>query len=105
MELGGFDPRYRPGYYEDVDYCFKLRDHGYRVYFQPESAVVHREGGTGGTDLSQGVKRYQTINQARFAECWGNALRHQPAPPMKMDESTLQALVIRGAREFVEGTS
>src|SRR5258708_1492505 len=34
-ELGGFDSRYEPAYYEDSDLCFRIRDAGYRVYVQP----------------------------------------------------------------------
>ena len=37
-EIGGFDERYAPGYYEDVDLCFAVRDRGLRVVYEP---VVH----------------------------------------------------------------
>ena len=30
-ELGGFDQRYAPAYYEDTDLCFAIRDRGLRV--------------------------------------------------------------------------
>jgi GT2 family glycosyltransferase len=79
-EIGGFDKRYAPGYYEDTDYCFEVRKHGYRVYYQPESVVVHTEGGTGGTDLTSGAKRFQVVNHEKFARKWKDALRAQPKP-------------------------
>ena len=44
MEENGFDPRFEPAYYEDTDYCFQLRARGYRVYYQPESTLIHFEG-------------------------------------------------------------
>ena len=81
-EIGGFDKRYEPGYYEDTDYCFEVRRHGYRVYYQPESVVVHTEGGTGGTDLTSGAKRFQVVNHGKFARKWKDALRAQPKRPM-----------------------
>jgi GT2 family glycosyltransferase len=93
--FGGYDVRYRPAYYEDTDYCFRLRDRGYRVMFQPEAAVVHREGGTSGTDLGSGVKRYQEVNRRKFVERWGEALRGQPARPAVADEAALAALAWR----------
>src|SRR5918997_6661056 len=65
-ELDGFDTRYQPAYCEDSDYCFKVREAGYRVYYQPECAIVHLEGATSGTDLTRGVKRYQVVNQAKL---------------------------------------
>jgi GT2 family glycosyltransferase len=95
--LGGFDTRFAPAYYEDTDYCFGVREAGYRVYYQPESVVVHVEGGTSGTDLEAGVKRHQVVNHAKFVEKWQDALRHQPAPPARLDFATLVRLAVRGA--------
>jgi GT2 family glycosyltransferase/glycosyltransferase involved in cell wall biosynthesis len=95
-EIGGFDDRYCPAYYEDTDYCFTLRDRGYRIYYQPESVVVHFEGGTGGTDLSAGVKKHQVSNQAKFATKWQSALRDQPDPPDAYDLEVWHALSKRG---------
>jgi len=85
LEIGGFDKRYEPGYYEDTDYCFEVRKCSRRVYYQPESVVVHTEGGTGGTDLTSGAKRYQVVNQAKFARKWKDALRDQPKRPVNLD--------------------
>ena len=78
--LGGFDRRYAPAYYEDSDLCLRIREAGFRVYCQPLSAVVHIEGGTAGTDPSQGMKRFQAVNRATFAERWAPLLAAQPAP-------------------------
>ena len=100
-ELGGFDPIYRPGYYEDTDYCFKVRAKGYQVYYQPETAVVHREGGTAGTDLAVGMKQYQVLNQSKFIERWRDALKRQPVRPKKVDALALQALALRNHCETV----
>ena len=78
--LGGFDRRYAPAYYEDSDLCLRIREAGFRVYCQPLSAVVHIEGGTAGTDPSQGMKRFQAVNRTAFAERWAPLLAAQPAP-------------------------
>lgn len=43
LDVGMFDERYVPAYYEDVDYCFTLRKHGYEVYYQPQAVVLHEE--------------------------------------------------------------
>ncbi len=40
-ELGGFDPQYAPGYYEDTDIAFKVRSRGLKVLYQPLSQVIH----------------------------------------------------------------
>ena len=93
--LGGFETRYQPGYYEDVDYCFKLRSNGYQVYYQPESTIVHQEGATGGTDLASGAKQWQVVNQAKFATTWRRELKQQPARPAPADFAAWHALAVR----------
>ncbi|WP_176953104.1 glycosyltransferase [Belnapia rosea] len=79
-QLGGFDEEFLPAYYEDTDYCFRARAAGWRVRYQPRSAVIHLEGGTGGTDLAVGPKRHQVVNARRFLQRWRKVLlRHAPA--------------------------
>ena len=94
-ELGGFDTRYTPGYYEDVDYCFRVRKKGYGVYYQPASQIVHKEGGTSGTDPTKGIKRYQALNQKKFAERWSHVLDRQPERPEAGDRLAWQQLAVR----------
>ena len=80
-QLDGFDPAYAPGYYEDTDYCFRVREQGLRVLYQPASAIVHVEGGTAGLDVSTGMKRYQVVNHQRFVERWREVLADAARPP------------------------
>ena len=75
-QLGGFDSRFAPAYYEDTDLAFAVRAAGFKVYYQPAATVVHFEGGTAGTDLSGGAKRYQVVNQSAFLGKWQDALAH-----------------------------
>jgi GT2 family glycosyltransferase len=96
QDLGGFAAEYRPGYYEDTDYCFRIRERGYSVYYQPETVVMHREGATAGQDTSQGMKQYQIINRFKFMNRWQAILKHQPVPPGKLDSTALQVLAIQG---------
>ena len=83
--LGGFDTRYSPAYYEDTDLAFAVRDAGHRVLYQPAAQVVHLEGVTSGTDLTQGPKAYQVRNRGVFAGKWRAALTAQPAPGTSAD--------------------
>lgn len=73
-ELGGFDVRYAPAYYEDTDLCLKVREAGYDVLFQPCSRVVHHEGISCGKETSGGIKRYQIINRRKFFVRWQQRL-------------------------------
>ncbi len=79
-ELGGFDVRYAPAYYEDTDLCFALRHLGLRVVYQPRCEIIHHEGATAGQDLAKGFKQYQVTNRQKFFEKWSSALAHQCAP-------------------------
>jgi GT2 family glycosyltransferase len=63
-QLGGFDERFAPAYYEDADLCFAARAAGWRVVYEPHSEVFHFEGVSNGTDLEAGVKQHQVTNQA-----------------------------------------
>lgn len=78
-ELGGFDLRFAPGYYEDTDLAFAARAAGYSVWYVPNSVVVHAEGISSAGNMETGMKRFQTINQVKFAGKWGAALASQPA--------------------------
>jgi GT2 family glycosyltransferase/glycosyltransferase involved in cell wall biosynthesis len=77
--VGGFDAAYTPAYYEDTDLCFKVRDRGFRVMYQPCSEVIHHEGITGGKDNSAGAKKHQEINHATFVARWAQELANRPA--------------------------
>lgn len=46
VALGGFDPLYRPAYFEDVDLSYRAWMRGWRTVFEPLSVIYHREGAT-----------------------------------------------------------
>lgn len=76
-QLGRFDERYKPAYYEDTDLAFAVRNIGKKVYYQPASKVTHFEGISSGTDLTQGTKKYQVVNQEKFKQKWADQLALQ----------------------------
>ena len=59
----------------------RVREKGLHVVVNPHAEVRHVEGGTAGTDTSNGIKRYQVINQGKFFERWQDALAHFPVRP------------------------
>lgn len=79
-EIGGFDERFAPAYYEDTDLAFEVRGRGYKVLYQPLSVVVHFEGVSNGTDIEAGLKQYQQMNYQKFYDKWKDILqsRHEP---------------------------
>jgi GT2 family glycosyltransferase len=65
---GGFDERFFPAWYEDVDFCRSLRDAGWEVRFAREAEFVH-EGGysaraLGSSDFAAAYYR----NQLRYIQ-------------------------------------
>ncbi len=41
--VGPFDLAFAPGYYEEVDLCFRLHDAGFKIYYDPNVICYHFE--------------------------------------------------------------
>ena len=82
-ELGGFDARYAPAYYEDTDLAFMVRARGLRTLYQPLSQIVHYEGVSAGTDLGSGMKSYQVRNRDIFINKWRHVLADHGDPELR----------------------
>lgn len=67
LELGGFDARYLPAYYEDVDLAFRVRAAGLKVYYQPAARVTHLEHAS--STLSR-ASHWSSLNQPKFLRRW-----------------------------------
>ena len=76
QELGGFDEGYKNGF-EDIDLCLNAVQHGYRVFYQPESILIHHE------ESSPGRKLHDEENYERFLRRWHGhwQIDHQPCKP------------------------
>lgn len=69
----GFDTGYIMGYYEDADFCLRLRDAGAAVILDPRLDFWHYEGkGSSRHAAGTGARLH---NQWRFSRCWGDRLR------------------------------
>lgn len=71
-ELGGFDERFHPLWFEDVDFCKRARDRGYSFYYTPYAVAKH----TGGHSIPK-------IPLEERQLCWyrslfGYVARHMP---------------------------
>lgn len=68
--VGGFSERF-PGSYNDIDYCLKLHDAGYRVAYNPETVLHHFES----------LTRDPTVHPdelAEFCRRWETYLGNDP---------------------------
>ena len=83
QELGGFDERYAPAYYEETDYCLRLWESGRRVVFDPDVAVIHYEFGSSAS--STDALAMQAANHRIFVEQHREWLDKQfPLDPMNV---------------------
>ena len=53
LELGGFDPLFRPAYYEEVDLSYRAWKRGWKVIYEPASIMIHRRAATLGKQHSK----------------------------------------------------
>lgn len=64
-EIDGFDIFYRIGYWEDSDINMKVRNAGYKIFYEPESKIFH-DGGHSGS----GAHPFMGENIRRFKKRW-----------------------------------
>ncbi|MDE0478862.1 MAG: glycosyltransferase [Gammaproteobacteria bacterium] len=75
-ELGGFDEAFAPAYYEESDFCLRLRRQGLRTVYEPRARVRHYEfASTGGMNAAVAL---QEKNRALFREKHAEFLEGQP---------------------------
>ena len=79
--LGGLDEVYNPVQFEDFDLCYRAREHGWKVLYEPGAEMYHFENTT--TDGSVDVKfRYVTIrNGLEFKRRWRHMFEQEGGPP------------------------
>lgn len=92
-QLGGFDLAYAPAYYEESDYCVRLRQAGYRVVYEPAAVIRHFEfassGGLSGASKLQSahreifVQRHPDFLAGQFAPDPGHVLQARSLNPGK----------------------
>ena len=76
-QLGGFDERYLPAYFEDTDLCFGLRSIGLRILYQPTSVVIHKMSSTYAADTEKALQKVRLMqtNKKKFIIKWKDDLR------------------------------
>ncbi len=97
-DLGGFDLRFAPAYCEDSDLAFRIRATGRTVLYQPCSTLVHYEGVSSGTDVTEGVKAYQVENMKKFYQRWQDVIAdYRPggvAPQLEKERGVTRRVLV-----------
>ena len=58
-EIGEFDERFEPAWFEDVDYCRRMKDEGHSIYLVPDAVALHH----GGASLDH-------VSHEQFIDIW-----------------------------------
>jgi GT2 family glycosyltransferase len=63
--IGGLDEGFGCAYYEDVDWCYRAKEAGFRVVYTPHAVLIHKES-SAAADLSHEGMYYFQRNRLRF---------------------------------------
>lgn len=85
-ELGPMDDGYGMGY-EDVDWCLRAWEAGWRVVYEPGAVLTHLESVTRGVDVGERERR----SQERFWRKWGDRF---DARPVRTGDATLRVIYV-----------
>jgi GT2 family glycosyltransferase len=76
--IGGFDTKYKIGYWEDAELNMQVRSHGYKIYFVPDSKIIHT-----GEHTNSSKHPFVKQNRQLFHERWvyTGILNNRPKTP------------------------
>ncbi len=91
MDVGGMSDAYYPAYYEDADLALRLRTHGYRIVYEPQSTVTHEESKSTTT-----ARRHLLLerNRERFFSLWKEELLAYDPPPARPEALPLARALV-----------
>jgi glycosyltransferase involved in cell wall biosynthesis len=78
-QVGGFDGVHLQVAFNDVDFCLRVREAGYRNVWTPYAELMHHESATRGKDLSPEKRARFEREVAYMRERWGELLENDPA--------------------------
>jgi GT2 family glycosyltransferase len=77
-EVGGLDERLHVAF-NDIDFCLRLREHGYRNVWTPFAELYHHESASRGSEDTD-EKKARFAQEVQFMkDRWGEVLPHDPA--------------------------
>jgi GT2 family glycosyltransferase len=80
-EIGPLDEAYNPVQFEDIDYCYRARQRGWRVLYEPSVEMYHFENVTtaGSDDIP--FKRQTIKNGLLFKRRWWEQIQRDATLP------------------------
>ncbi|MBN2344398.1 MAG: glycosyltransferase family 2 protein [Deltaproteobacteria bacterium] len=78
LEVGGMDAENLKVAYNDVDFCLKVIENGYRNVWTPHAVLIHHESVSRGLDDDDEKQTRFAEETAYMLQKWGARLRHDP---------------------------
>ncbi|KAB1081131.1 glycosyltransferase family 2 protein [Methylobacterium soli] len=75
--VGGFDAEAFPIDFNDVDFCLRLGQAGYRTIWTPAATLAHLESVSRGPAVGEARQRFER-EADRFVTRWRDVIRHDP---------------------------
>ncbi len=91
-EIGGMDANNFPVAFNDVDFCLRVEQHGFRNLWVPDSVLYHHESASRGNDNTPDRQARFQAEVARLGDRWGSLLANDPAwnPNLELDGSRIR---------------
>jgi len=78
LDLGGLDEQHLPVAFNDVDYCLRVHEAGFRVVWTPHAELYHHESVSRGKDLTPEKKKRAKREVAYMRKRWKHVLANDP---------------------------
>ncbi len=98
-EVGGYDARFFPLYWSDLDFCHRLRQLGWQMALVPEAVIDHVLHGSSNTLL---YDHFVAVNQKRLHDKHFPQPGAIPAPPVDVDPALLADVAVAASTQLVE---
>ena len=79
LEVGGFDEEHLQVAFNDVDFCLRLRQRGYRIIYTPYAELYHSESASRGLEDTVVKDRRFQAEIKYMHDKWGATLQSDPA--------------------------
>jgi GT2 family glycosyltransferase len=83
-KIGPLDERFSPVQFEDIDYCYRIRDAGFRCRYEPGVEMYHFENVTTGRTGELNYPYLTVKNGLKFKQKWAHRFATENGP----DDST-----------------
>ena len=87
QEVGGFDEKLQV-LFNDIDFCLRVREAGYRNVWTPYAEMIHHESATRGYDVAPHQKARAEQESLLMKQRWGDLLRRDPAYSLNLSIET-----------------